>query len=429
MVDTIRTVIVLGSSGTIGSLAAGLVAQSGTKVYFLSRTEENAKSGVSRAIAKARSEVIAQHIECGDYDRLLKSALEEADWIIEAVREDLAIKQGMYERIDGYKRPDAIVSSTTSSLPLTELAAGRSDDFKRNFMATHFYNPPGKMLACEIAAQADTDEEVFHLVRDFLEHKLRRVVIPVRNVAGFAGNRIAFLLLNRIAALAVEYGVEMMDYLIGPYTGRLMPPLATLDLVGLDIYKEIIGSLYAHTDDEMHDGFVLPDYVSEITRKGLLGNKTQAAGGFYKKLDGDKYVFLDPSTCDYVPAIKPHFAFVEKAKHMIHMGLYQDAFGVIKTASSKEADIVMDILCTYITYSYGRIGEVTERDSGIGGIDAVLSYGFNWAPPSLIVKVLGGGACVKELLEERGFAVPESLKDGGVSADRICGSGRYFLAR
>ena len=429
MINGITNVVVLGSGGTVGSLVGGLVAQQGIKVYFLSRTMEGAKRGLGRAIAQARSEVISRNIVHGDYEHLLEDALKEADWIVECVSEDLAIKQKMYERIDGSKKPDAIVGSTTSSLPLESLAQGRSEDFKRNFLSTHFYNPPGKMLACEITGQSDTDPEVVDFMKDFLEHRLRRVVIPVKNVAGFAGNRIAFLLFNRITTLAAVYGVEVMDYLIGPYTGRQMPPLATIDLVGLDIHKAIVENLHNNTSDEMHHSLVLPEYINNMILNGSLGNKTSAKGGFYKKLESGKSVFLDPVTCEYVPAIEPHIAFVEKAKHLIHMGMYREAFETIKVASGREAEIVKDILCVYIVYSYSRIGEVTERMFGIDGIDRVMSFGFHWAPPSLIVSMLGGKEYVIELLEKKDFGVPDSLKDADDTANKILSAGKYFSAR
>lgn len=427
MVCSINCVAILGSSGTIGSLVGGLIAQSGIKVYFLSRTLQGARSGLQKAIAQARSEMISRNIVCGDYDHLLESALEKADLIIESVTEDLAIKQKIYEKIERYRRPDVIIGSTTSSLPLTALVKGRSESFKRNFLSTHFYNPPGKMLACEIAAQTDTDPEIYDFIKDFLENQLCRVLIPVKNIAGFAGNRIAFLLFNRITALAEEHGVEMMDYLIGPYTGRLMPPLATLDLVGLDIHRAIIESLYKNTNDEMHDWFVLPDYINKMIDRRALGNKTK--GGFYKKLESGKYVFFDPGTCDYIPAIEPHVAFVEEAKHLIHIGMYREAFTTIKTARGREADIVMNILCTYVAYSYARIGEVTECEFGIDGIDRVMSFGFNWAAPSLIVNMLGGKKAVIELLDERGLEVPQALKSERESVKEVSNSGKYFVAR
>ncbi|MCJ7730093.1 MAG: 3-hydroxyacyl-CoA dehydrogenase family protein, partial [Sedimentisphaerales bacterium] len=246
--EKIKTVAVLGASGTIGSLTGGLMAQNGLKVYFLSRTPEGAQRGLQKATAQARSEMIARNIVCGDYEHLLKEAVGEADWVVEAVAEEVGIKRQIHEQVEEYKKPRTIVSSTTSSLPLTALVQGRSADFRRRFLSTHFYNPPGRMPACEVTGTEDTDPDVVAFMQGFLTTRLRRVVIPVKNIAAFAGNRIAFLLFSRITTLAREFGVEMTDYLIGPYTGRLMPPLATLDLVGLDIHKAIIDSLNANTN-------------------------------------------------------------------------------------------------------------------------------------------------------------------------------------
>lgn len=427
MIDAMRCVAVFGSSGTIGSLTGGLIAQEGIKVYFLSRTQEGAESGLKRAIDQARSEVIRRNIVCGDYDHLLERALEEADLIIESVSENIAIKRNTYERIDQYRKPDAVVGSTTSSLPLTKLVEERSEGFKKHFLSTHFYNPPERMLACEIASQPDTDPQVYDFVREFLEHNLRRVVIPVKNIAGFAGNRIAFLLFSRITALAEEYGVDLMDYLIGPYTGRIMPPLATIDLVGLDIHKAIIQSLYENTNDEMHDFLSLPPYINKMIDNGILGNKTK--GGFYKKLESGKNLVFDPVTFDYIPTIEPHICFVEKAKRLTRLGMYREAFDAIKTARGREADIVTDILCTYIGYSYARIGEVTDYEFGIYGIDKVMSFGFNWAPPSLIMDMLGGKEAVLQLFEKKGLHVPDSLKSSNESKRTILNAGKYFIAR
>lgn len=427
MGDTIKTVAVLGSSGTIGSLTGGLIAQQGIKVYFLSRTLQGAKAGLKRAITQARSEVISRYIECGDYDHSLQTALQEADIIIESVSESLEIKKNIYNRVERHRKPDTIIGTTTSSLPLTALAEGQSENFKKNFLSTHFYNPPGKMLACEIAGTEYTDMEVYRFAKKFLKDILCRVVIPVKNIPGFAGNRIAFLLFSKITELVQEYGVEMTDYLIGPYTGRLMPPLATLDLVGLDIHKAIIESLYENTCDEMHDCFKLPGYIEKMIDLGLLGDKTK--GGFYKKVERGKYVFFDPTTCDYVPAIEPHLAFVEKAKNLIHLGMYREAFETIKKTQSKEAEIVLDSLCTYVAYSFSRIGDVTKAEYGINGIDTVMSSGFHWAPPSLIVDMLGGNKDVVKLLNAKGFEIPETLINRPTSTYPIHNSGKFFIAR
>jgi len=427
MTKNIKTIAVLGASGTIGSLSGGLMAQNGLKVYFISRTEEGAKKGLQKAIDQARSEQIANNITCGDYEHLLKDAVVKADWVVEAVTEDTEIKRHLYEKIEEYRKPQTIVSSTTSSLPLSSLVEGRSAGFKKHFLSTHFYNPPARMSACEVTGIAETDPELLDFMKDFLSKKLRRMVIPVKNSVAFAGNRIAFVLFSRITSLAREFGVEMMDYLIGPYTGRLLAPLATLDLVGLDIHKAIIDSLNSNTHDIMHLWLASPEYIDKMIQRNLLGNKTR--GGFYKKLESGKFVFFDPGSCDYIPAISPHVAFVEKAKYLVHIGKYKEAVETIFSTQGKDADIVKDILCAYVAYSYLLIGQVTDSKDGISGIDKVMSYGFNWAAPSVIMNMLGGPKAVSKLLSDRKLPVPETLEIALKSPFTLTNSGKYFVAK
>ena len=422
----IKTVAVMGAGGKIGSLTGGICAQEGLKVYFLSRSLEHAKKGLKRAVEQARSEVIEDNIICGDYDTMLAKAIPGVDLIIEAVAEDENIKRQMYEKIEPYLHPNIIISTTTSSLPLDGLIKDRSEIFRKNFLSTHFYNPPGKMLASEIAGTDSTDKGIYSFMKDFLRQRLGRIVIPTKNLAGFAGNRIAFLLFSKITQLAEEYGTEMMDYLIGPYTGRLMPPLATIDLVGLDIHRAIVNNLHENTNDELHDSFVLPAFIETMIKNGLLGNKTGA--GFYKKLDGGKILYYDPASNDYIPAVMPHLVFVEQAKRLIHLGMYREAFEIIKNAHEKEADIVRDILYTYITYSYSRIGEVTDEQFGIDGIDSVMSSGFHWASPSLILNLLGGPEEVAKTMLKLSLKVPNRLYNKTDTMLQILDSGKYFVS-
>ena len=429
MLREINKVLVIGASGTIGSLTGGLLAQFGIDVYFLSRTEAGSRKGLEKAMAQARSEVIAKNIICGDYETLLPKACQEADWILECVSEEMSVKQQMYEQIDRHRTHGSIVSSVTSSLVLEQLPKGRSEDFQRHFLSTHFYNPPGKMLACELCGQSQTDPAVVDFMADFLETRLRRVAIMVEPTAGFAGNRIAFLLFARITELAAQHGVEMMDYLIGPYTGRIMAPLATLDLVGLDIHEAIIHSLQQNISDAMHDKIVLPKYIEAMIQAGHLGRKTRDKGGFYKRLESGKKTYIDPVTLGYLNAFEPHVQFVEKAKQYIHIGMYRQAFDTILAAEGPEADIVKEILATYIAYSYMLIGQVTDEKYGIDGIDRVMTSGFNWAGPSMVVRMIGGKSSAEQLLKSFNLAVPLSLKQDTASERYIFNVGKYFPAK
>ena len=221
----------------------------------------------------------------------------------------------------------------------------------------------------------------------------------------------------------------MMDYLIGPYTGRLMPPLATLDLVGLDIHKAIIHSLQDHTTDALHDRIVLPGYVEKMIADDHLGNKTRDKGGFYKKLESGKFTYYDPATGDYIAAFTPHVQFVETAKDQIHRGLYRDAFDTILSAKGAEADIVHEILATYIAYAYMLIGEVTDEQDGITGIDRVMATGFNWASPSLLVHMLGGKEKAIQLIESQSLPVPDALRTDTTCDQYIFNAGKFFPAK
>lgn len=427
MYRDIKTVAVLGSSGTVGSLSGGIIAQEGIDVYFLSRTEEGARKGMEKAVSQARSEVITKYITCGSYDTMLEEALSKADWILESVTENLAVKRKLFSDVDSLRKKGTVVSSTTSSLPLDEIVSEASNDLKEFFLSTHFYNPPGKMMACEITGIHQTKHEVVEFMSEFLRKKLRRVVIPVKNSVAFAGNRIAFSIFGYITSLVEQYGVELIDYIIGPYTGRLMPPLATIDLVGLDIHKAIMKNLELYTNDFMHKYLQLPGYISAMIEKGALGNK--ARHGFYRKLESGKCSYLDPNTCEYIPAIYPHIDFVEEAKHCVHMGLYRDAFDVIIKSRKPEASVLMNILCLYISYSYYLIGKVTKFSDGIEFIDKVMSYGFNWAPPSAILSLLGGRDKVSEMLLERGLEVPKFSDSVLKRFSCVQGQGRYFVAK
>ena len=138
--------------------------------------------------------------------------------------------------------------------------------------------------------------------------------------------------------------------------------------------------------------------------------------------------FIDPKTGDYIPGIQPHFAFVEKAKHFVHMGMYAKAFETILEAEGREAAVVTDILCAYVTYAYSLIGEVTPAEDGIQGIDRVMSSGFNWVPPSVVLQMLGGRESILPLVEAKGLPVPTSLDDPKKTVCDVLAAAKCFVA-
>jgi 3-hydroxyacyl-CoA dehydrogenase len=429
MIPAIRRVAVLGANGTMGALSGGLFAQHGIHVSFVSRSRDKSAAGIQKAVAQARSEQIASFAAAETYDDLA-GIVSRSDWVFEALGEDADLKRSFYEIIDRNRRDDCIVSTVSSGLCIESLAAGRSLSFQQHFLGTHFYNPPGKLSAAERIAHPRTLPEVVRGIDDFMSRVLRRVVIPTRNVPAFAGNRIGFHFLNHAAHLAATHGVAPVDALLGPYTGRAMPPLATIDLVGLDVHRAIVDNVFANAAEAGRDSFRLPDYMADMIARGQLGRKAREAGGFYGPgRNGDRPVW-NPQRAAWEPFAAPQPEFVREVRGLLRDGLYRDAMRTLFAAGGDEARLVQRSLAGYVSYAFGRIGDVTEAEHGIAGIDDVMAFGFSWAPPGALVDLLGGPAAAADVLERHGCSVPETLTrlPEGRPVCRIRGVGRFFVA-
>ena len=272
---TIKKVGVLGASGNMGSLSGGIFAQADIECVFFARSLDKATAGLEAAVGQARSDVLRKYIKAASYDDLEKE-IPTCDWIFEGLAEDMAIKNEFFAKIEKLKKPGAIVSTVSSGLSIRKMGEGRTDDFRKCFMGTHFYNPPGKLPANELIFHPDVPKETREFVYDFCEKILRRVNIITEDTAAFAGNRIGFQLLNDAAIYAEKHGVDKMDYLLGPYTGRALAPLATIDLVGLDVRLAIL----EHLHREVGEQFRPPALLRQMVRAGKLGKKS--GEGFYR---------------------------------------------------------------------------------------------------------------------------------------------------
>ncbi len=217
-------VVVLGANGTMGYGSGALFTAAVPKVTFLARTREKAEQGLAAAIKQVRSPTVADRVELGSYDADLERAVASADLVFEAVTEQLPLKQSFFERVDAARRPDAIVATVTSGLSINRLAEGRSEAFRRHFMGLHFFNPPNVIVGTELVACADTDPALVDYVEAFATLALGRVIVRTADTPGFAGNRVGFKVLNEAAQLAEEHGPLLVDRLVGPYTGRALPP-------------------------------------------------------------------------------------------------------------------------------------------------------------------------------------------------------------
>jgi 3-hydroxyacyl-CoA dehydrogenase len=410
----------------MGVGAAELFAAGGYQVVMLAREREKAAQALLEVQALARAEAIAEQIEIGSYQADLARTVKEASIVFEALVEDAAIKRSFFEQVDRDRAPDSIIATVTSGLSIAELAQGRSDSFRRHFLGVHLFNPPHVIAGTELIPHPDTDPAVIAAMSELLEKRLGRRLIVAADKPAFAGNRIAFKTLNEVAQLVPDYGVAFLDYLIGPHTGRAMAPLATIDLVGWDVHQAIVDNVYARTRDEAHALFKLPPFMKEGIAQGRMGDKTPAHGGFYRRRE-KRVEVLDTSSGRYYEAAAPKpIDFIEQMKALHRVGRYRESLAVLKTARGGEADLARRIVLGYVSYALGRVGEVAASS---GDIDKIMSYGFNWAPPGVLVDLMGVADTV-ELLKRYGLAVPPVLEHapgGRLYAGSVLDFGRTFF--
>jgi 3-hydroxyacyl-CoA dehydrogenase len=414
----LERVVVLGANGTMGYGSAALFTQAVPNVTFLARTKGKAEEGLGAAIQQVRSPTVASRARVGDYDHDLERAVGEADLIFEALTEDFEVKKSMFDRVEQARRDDSLVATVTSGLSINALCEGRGDSFRRNFLGLHFFNPPNVIVGTELIAGSDTDPDVVDFIEAFSRVRLGREIIRTADTPAFAGNRVGFKLLNEAAQLAVELGPVLVDRLIGPYTGRAMTPLATIDLVGWDIHRAIVDNIYEKTSDEAHETLHLPDFMDKLMERGVLGDKT--GRGFFWREDRLRHA-LDPVSGDYKPEEEfklPPLDYIDEIAQLHAQARYADGMRVFLAAEGDEAAIARKVIAGYISYAFHRVGEVTDS---IDGIDRIMGTGFNWAPPSVLVDTMGAAAAV-DMIEKAGLAVPEAL----LSAARTGKPARFF---
>jgi 3-hydroxyacyl-CoA dehydrogenase len=427
----IERVVVLGANGTMGYGSAALFTQAVPHVTFLARSKAKAEEGLAAAIKQVRSPTVASRAETGDYESDLEVAVGKADLVFEALTEDFDIKKEIFDRVEKARRGDAIVATVTSGLSINALCKGRSESFRKHFLGLHFFNPPNVITGTELVAGDDTDADLLDFVELFSRVRLGREMIRTADTPAFAGNRVGFKVLNEAAQLAEQLGPVLVDRLIGPYTGRALTPLATIDLVGWDIHRAIVDNVFDNTNDEAHATLELPGYMAKLMDKGVLGDKTGA--GFFKR-DGKARLALDIASGDYKPVEEialPGLDYIDEVAHLYRQGRYEEGIQVFLAAEGDEADIARKVIAGYISYAFHRAGEVTKT---ITGIDLIMGAGFNWAPPSVLVDTMGAESAVR-MIEEAGLLVPEIIAKAAASGEPrrffdhpAINIGKYFVA-
>ena len=314
--------------------------------------------------------------------------LAEADWIIEAVVENLDVKKGVHGRIDRHRRRGTLVSSNTSGISIRAIAEGLSEDYRECFLGTHFFNPPRYMYLIELIPTDTTRPDLVEFISDFAEHTLGKGIVRCKDTPNFIANRIGiFSVLHTIhLMLEEEYTIDEVDAITGPPMGR--PRSATFrlgDIIGLDVLVDVANNVYENApDDEQREIFRVPDFILQMVEKGWLGEKT--GGGFYQRRrgeNGSEIWTLDYNTLEYVPRSTP---LSPPASGGIKGGL--DSIGEVRRiadagerlkrlidSDDRAGQFVWKCLSHTMRYAASRIPEIADD---LESIDNVMKWGFNW---------------------------------------------------
>jgi 3-hydroxyacyl-CoA dehydrogenase len=325
---------------------------------------------------------LSRLVTVGNFDDDLKR-LAEVDWIIEAVVENLEIKRSLLKKVESIRKPGTIVTTNTSGLPVAKIAAGFSEDFRRSWFGTHFFNPPRYMRLMELIPTPEADRALVEAVAHFCDAQLGKGVVLAKDTPNFIGNRIGtFCVLNVIRLMQeMDLSIEEIDALTGQAVGwPRSATFRTIDLVGLDILGHVVSNMTQNVRDERE--LQIPAFFRHMLERKWLGDKTK--GGFYKKVKSgegkdDERLALDWKTLQYDPRQKPKFAALEMAKNVedtgarVRMLLGLDGGGPQKT--DKAGTFLWAALSDLWTYSANRIPEISDS---VVEIDRAMHLGFNW---------------------------------------------------
>ena len=357
----------------------------------------------------------ANRVTLGNIQDNMKD-ISDSDWIIEVVTEKIEIKKLVFEQVEKFRKKGSLITSNTSGIPIKFMNEGRSEDFKKHFAVTHFFNPPRYLKLFEIIPGPDCSLKIIDFLNDFGERYLGKDSVIAKDTPGFIGNRIGtfgmFNILNNVDKLNLS--VEEIDNLTGPIIGS--PKSATFrtsDIVGLDTTVNVATGIYDNCpNDEFRDTFKLPSYINKMVENNWLGSKTN--GGFYKK-EKDKngkstILSLDLGTLKYSPAKKVSFETVGKARKISNV---LDRFPVLIEGKDKAGEFYRFNFGTMFSYVQNRIPEISNE---LYRIDDALRAGFGWKNgPFEIWNSIGLKKGI-ELIEELGHKpskwILEMVKNG-----------------
>ena len=337
----------------------------------------------------------------------------DADWVVEVIIERLDLKQALMERLEATCKPGTIITSNTSGIPIHLLSAGRSEEFKKHFLGTHFFNPPRYLSLLEIIPTPDTDSAVTEFMADFGREILGKGVVVCKDTPNFIGNRFFSIAASYGMEYALEqgYSVPEIDAITGPTIGR--PKSATfrlMDLVGLDVMQHVNSNLYDAVVDDAFRETLRPAKLSavmqEMLQKKWLGNKS--GQGFYKKtfVNGNREFWtLNPETMEYEPAPKVRFESIGAVRKTDDLG---QRIRKLLTFEDRAANYVRDTLYYGFSYAAYVTPEIAYR---LSDVDDAMRWGFGHeAGPFEMWDMLGVAETVGKM-EEAGLEVAGWVKE------------------
>ncbi len=389
----IEKVAVLGA-GTMGARIAAHLANAGVACYLLDIVPPQL-TDAEKSNPAARNRIVAAGLEgarkskpaafftpdrarlvtTGNFDDHL-AGCAEADWIIEAVAENLDIKRKLFERVEQHRRPGTLVSTNTSGLPVRLISEGRSEDFQEHFCGTHFFNPPRYMKLLELIPGPKTRREVLDTLGNFCDRRLGKGIVVAKDTPNFIANRIGTFSMMNVFRLMQQFDltIEEVDACTGPAIGN--PKSATFrtaDLVGLDVLVHVVRNIYENASaDERRDWYKVPPLVEDMLQRGWLGEKS--GQGFYKRArggGGEKEILaLDWKTMDYRPRAKARFGSIEAGKGIEDLG---ERLRSLVAAQDKAGQFLWAQISEVCCYAARRVPEVADS---VVDVDRALRWGF-----------------------------------------------------
>ena len=428
MIQQIKKAAVLGS-GVMGSGIAAHLANIGIPTLLLDIAPRELTDAEKAKGLTLEDKAVRNRISEGNRQKLLKQKpapltsknnialveagnfeddmerLKEVDWIIEVVVENLAIKKQVFEKVDQSRKPGSIVSSNTSGISVEAMSEGRSEDFQKHFLGTHFFNPPRYLKLLEVIPTKNTSSEVLSFMKQFGEDVLGKGVVEAKDTPNFIANRIGTygLLVTVQEMLKGGYSIGEVDSITGPLIGRpKSATFRTLDVVGLDTFIHVANNVYDQVDGKEKEVFEVPGFMKVMQEKGWLGSKS-GQGFFLKK--GKEILELNPESLEYGPRKKLKTASTELSKQE------KGTPGKLKAlvySDDRAGQLLWNILSPALLYSAQLLGEIADD---VTAIDKAMKWGFGWElGPFETWDAIGVGKSVQKM-EDAGEEVPAWVKD------------------